>query len=102
MVALPAFDLNPDPEPGPKYLSTAIDFDDPSASIENLIGVAPHFRLGRSGALAILAEVEAARARWRQAAASAGAGAAEVARMRSAFETEQAEVAARLIAGPRT
>lgn len=50
----PAFDLNPDPEPGPKYLSTAIDFDDPSASIENLIGVAPHFRLGRSGALAIL------------------------------------------------
>ncbi len=95
----PAFDLNPDPEPGPKYLSTAIDFDDPSASIENLLGFATYFRLGRTGALEILAEVEAARARWRQVAASAGVSSEEVARMRSAFETDQAEVAARLIAG---
>ena len=98
----PAFDLNPDPEPGPKYLSTAIDIDDPSASIENLMGVATYFRLGRSGALEILAEVEAARARWRQVAASAGVGGEEVARMRSAFETDQAEVAARLLSGGRT
>jgi serine/threonine-protein kinase HipA len=97
----PAFDLNPDPEPGPKYLSIAIDFDDPSASIENLMGVATYFRLGQSQALEILAAVEAARAGWRQVAATAGAGGEEIARMRSAFETEQAEVAARLVAGRR-
>ncbi len=41
----PAFDINPDPGPGPKYLATAIDFNDPTASIENLLGVAPYFRL---------------------------------------------------------
>lgn len=93
----PAFDLNPDPEPGPKYLSTAIDLDDPSASIENLMGVTTYFRLGRSGALRILAEVVVACRSWRQTAASAGATGEEISLMRSAFETEQAEVAARLV-----
>jgi serine/threonine-protein kinase HipA len=97
----PAFDLNPNPEPGPKYLSTAIDFDDPGASVENLMKVAPHFRLDPNKALGILGEVEAARAGWRQAASAAGRDAAEIARMSSAFETDQAEIAARLIAGGR-
>lgn len=94
----PAFDLNPDPEPGPKYLSTAIDLDDPSASIENLMGVTTYFRLGRSGALRILAEVVAACRSWRQTAAAAGTTGEEISLMRSAFENEQSEVAARLAA----
>ncbi|HEY2055549.1 MAG TPA: HipA domain-containing protein [Solirubrobacterales bacterium] len=97
----PAFDINPDPVTGPRYLATAIDFDDPRASIENLMGVAPGFRLGEPAALAILAAVETARAGWRRAAAAAGIASGEIARMSPAFEHEQAEVARRLIAaGP--
>ncbi len=97
----PAFDLNPNPEPGPKYLSTAIDFDDPGASIENLMEVAPSFRLNEAEAIKILGEVEAARAGWRQAAIAVGCDAEEIARMSSAFETEQTDVAAQLIARVR-
>ena len=94
----PAFDVNPDPSPGPKHLATAIDFDDPSARIESLIGVAADFRLGSSEALAILDAVETARAGWRKAAAAAGLTGAEIARMSPAFEHEQAEIARRSIA----
>src|ERR1700690_2307455 len=35
----PAFDLNPNPAPGPKELSTAIDYSDTHASIDTLMGV---------------------------------------------------------------
>jgi serine/threonine-protein kinase HipA len=95
----PAFDLNPNPEPGPKHLSTAIDFGNPGASFESLMEVAPSFRLDATEAIEILGEVDAARSGWRQAAIAAGCSAEEIARMTSAFETEQTEVAARLIAG---
>lgn len=95
----PAFDINPDPAAGPKYLNTAIDFDDPTASIGNLMDVASSFRLGEAEALEILTAVEAARGNWRQAAAAAGLAAGEVARMSPAFEHEQVEVARRFIAG---
>ncbi len=94
----PAFDINPDPESGPKYLSTAIDFDDPSASIEKLMDVTTYFRLGQSGALRILADVAVACGSWRQVAERAGASGEEISLMRSAFETEQTDVAARLVA----
>jgi serine/threonine-protein kinase HipA len=93
----PAFDLNPNPEPGPKLLSTAIDFDDPSASVETLMKVAADFRLDQGAATKILGEVEDARAGWRRAAAAAPVSAQEVTLMSSAFETEQAEIARRLI-----
>lgn len=93
----PAFDLNPDPEPGPKYLSTAIDFDDPRAAVETLMKVAADFRLDEDAAIRILAQVESARAGWRRAAAAAPVSTQEVALMSSAFETEQAEIADRLI-----
>lgn len=92
----PAFDLNPDPEPGPKLLRTAIDFDDPGARVENLMRVAVDFRLEEAAALRILGEVENARAGWRRAAAATPVSAAEIALMGSAFETEQAEIAGRL------
>ncbi|MHB1596539.1 MAG: type II toxin-antitoxin system HipA family toxin [Streptosporangiaceae bacterium] len=36
----PAFDLNPNPAPGPKELRTAIDFYDTYASIDTLMSVA--------------------------------------------------------------
>jgi serine/threonine-protein kinase HipA len=87
----PAFDINPNPEPGARYLSTAIDFDDPTPSIGNLIEVAPYFRLEGQQALAILAEVGEAVAGWRKTAAAVGLDQGEVARMASSFEHEQVE-----------
>ena len=93
----PAFDLNPNPEPGLKVLSTAIDFDDPGARVETLMKVAADFRLDQGAAIKILVEVESARAGWRRAAAAVPVSAQEVTLMSSAFETEQAEIARRLI-----
>jgi serine/threonine-protein kinase HipA len=96
----PAFDLNPDPEPGPKRLATAIDFDDSTASIESLMRVAIDFRLDEAAALRILGEVEGACAGWRRVAAAAPVSAAEIMLMGSAFETEQVEIAGRLTGEP--
>lgn len=82
----PAFDLNPDPEPGPKRLSTAIDFDDANASIDTLMSVAGEFRLGAEAARSILDEVLEAASWWRRVAGEAGLGAGEIERMAPAFE----------------
>lgn len=89
----PAFDLNPNPEPGPKQLSTAIDYDDATASVDLLMSVAEYFRLSRDEARATLAQVSGATAGWRVAARAAGLDAVAVDRMGPAFEHEQAEVA---------
>ena len=57
----PAFDLNPNPGPGPKNLSTRIDYDSTRASIETLMTVAPEFRLDADGALETLAKYPGSR-----------------------------------------
>jgi serine/threonine-protein kinase HipA len=87
----PAFDLNPDPSPGPKHLSTAIDFDDTAASVDTLMAVADNFRLGDDDARQVLSEVSAATGRWRTAAAEAGLDRAAVEQMAPAFEHGQAD-----------
>jgi serine/threonine-protein kinase HipA len=95
----PAFDLNPDPAPGARQLSTAIDFDRTEARIETLIEVAPGFRLDEDGARAVLAEVGAATAGWRRVAVSRGLKPPAIEEMAPAFEHEQAEAAARIGSG---
>ena len=87
----PAFDLNPNPDPGPKYLSTAIDGDDTAASIALLMRVAPIFRLGPDEARAVLADVVDAHTRWPTVAASHGLVHSAIADMAPAFEHSQAE-----------
>jgi serine/threonine-protein kinase HipA len=87
----PAFDLNPNPAPGPKYLSTAVDFDDTRASVETLLSVADHFRLGTSQALDVLADVTRAVANWRRVAQTHGLTQREVGEMELAFEHTEAE-----------
>jgi serine/threonine-protein kinase HipA len=82
----PAFDLNPDPSPGPKRLSTAIDFDDTTASVDTLMGVAEHFRLDAHDARRVLGEVSDATGRWRMVAAQAGLDRAAVEQMAPAFD----------------
>jgi serine/threonine-protein kinase HipA len=93
----PAFDLNPDPEPGPKTLSTAIDYGTDAASLKVLLDVAEHFRLGTEEAEAIVGDVAAATRAWRSAAERAGIGRAELERMAPAFEHEQAERARSIV-----
>ncbi len=95
----PAFDINPDPRPGPKHLSTAIDFDDPTASVDTLIAVAGYFRLDDDQARQVLREVSDVTRLWRSAAQEAGLDRTELEQMARAFEHEQAN-RARQIVGP--
>jgi serine/threonine-protein kinase HipA len=85
-VLSPAFDLNPNPAPGPKELSTAIDFSDTRASIDTLMNVAEYFRLKMGDAAAVLAQVASAVGRWRRVAASHGLQQADIEAMEPAFE----------------
>ncbi len=95
-VLSPAFDINPNPDGGPKYLSTAIDLDDTAASIETLLGVAPHFRLDDDAARRVLGAVERAVSGWRSTAAAVGIADAEIEQMETAFQNDQRAVAQRL------
>lgn len=81
----PAFDINPDPEPGPKVLSTSIDGGSGDASVELLLGVAEFFRLDEKEATAVLAEVREVTNRWREVALRLGLDRAAIAEMEPAF-----------------
>ncbi len=89
----PAFDINPDPAPGPKQLSTAIDGYSTEASIDVLMSVAELFRLTDAGALMVLREVLVVTSRWRLVAETHGLSEAEIAEMAWAFEHAQTDSA---------
>ncbi len=89
----PAFDLNPNPEPGPKRLSTAIDGYTTDASIDVLMSVGELFRLTEEDAESALREVLAATLRWREVAAAHGIPNAEINNMSGAFEHTESEEA---------
>jgi serine/threonine-protein kinase HipA len=87
----PAFDLNPEPELGPRHLKTAIDFDETEARIEVLLGVAEDFRLDEMAAREILREVGEAASTWRQVAKAQGLQRSAIEAMAPAFEHEEAK-----------
>jgi len=88
----PAYDLNPSPD-SPGRLSTAIDLDDTSASIETALSVASYFRLPPAEARSLISSVETATSRWRHEAAALSLPKREVDRMADAFETDQRRAA---------
>jgi serine/threonine-protein kinase HipA len=91
----PAYDLNPVPvDVKPRVLTTAIDLDDSSASLNLARSAAAYFELDDREARAIAFEVGQAVAAWRQVAGRHGLTEAEIDRMASAFEHEDS-VAAR-------
>lgn len=94
----PAFDLNPNPAPGPKDLRTAIAWNDTRASIDALMSVAEDFRLTMSGAVAVLDQVMRATGRWRSVAVSHGLRQAEINAMEPAFDHAERERAQALTA----
>ena len=83
----PAYDLNPvAAEFKPRVLTTLIDADDGTASLDRVLGVAPHFGVSLKLARKIAAEVGTSVSRWRTVAAAAGLRKQEVDRLASAFE----------------
>jgi len=90
----PAYDLNPVPtDIKPRVLTTAIDLDDGSASLDLAMSVVGYFELDEGKARMIAAEVGRAVATWREEAARMGLRQAEIDRMASAFEHEDLNAA---------
>jgi serine/threonine-protein kinase HipA len=90
----PAYDMNPVPvEEKPRVLSTAIDLDDATASLELAFSVAGYFELKLARAKEIAAELGAIVSEWRALALQLGIGGAEVERMSSAFEHRELRAA---------
>lgn len=88
----PAYDLNPNPD-NPTRLSTAIDPDDTTASIELALSVSSYFRLTSAAAVEIVGEVETATSGWSQVAAGLGIPKNQTDRMTVAYESDQRRVA---------
>ena len=83
----PIYDINPTPtDLKARVLTTNIDLDEGTCSIDLLEEAAGYFGLGLKPARAILKEVASATAAWREVAGEAGARASEITRMASAFE----------------
>jgi serine/threonine-protein kinase HipA len=85
----PAYDLNPVPvDIKPRVLSTAIDLDNGTASVELAMSVAGYFELKKDEARTIVSEVESAVGQWRHVAAELGLESGQIDRVASAFEHE--------------
>jgi serine/threonine-protein kinase HipA len=90
----PAYDMNPTPaEIKQRILTTSIDFNNNSASLEIALAVASEFRLSKAQAHKIIKEVAAAVSTWREVAKSFDLTKREIDRMASAFEHEDFEMA---------
>jgi serine/threonine-protein kinase HipA len=83
----PVYDVNPVPtDIKARVLTTNIDLDEGTCSIDLLEAAAGYFGMGLKAARAIIKEVGTATAAWRKVAKQVGASAPEIARMASAFE----------------
>lgn len=90
----PAYDLNPVPvDIKPRVLTTAIDYDDGSASLDLALSVADYFELSPDEARTIAGEVGEAVSTWREEAAVVGLATGEIERMKSAFEHDDLDAA---------
>src|SRR5579863_4624872 len=83
----PVYDLNPVPtDLKARVLTTNIDLDEGTCSIDLLEAASEYFGLGLVAARGIIKEVAVVTATWRETAKDAGAKSAEITRMASAFE----------------
>jgi serine/threonine-protein kinase HipA len=90
----PAYDVNPVPvDIKPRVLTTAIDLDVGTASLDLALEVAPYFELDSPQASRITRELGQAVAGWRKAASRQGLSPAEIERMASAFEHDDLRAA---------
>ena len=85
----PAYDLNPVPtDLRARVLTTNIDLDEGTCSLELLEAASEFFALTLAQARSIIGEVATVTKAWRDTAREVGARAAEIDRMASAFEHE--------------
>lgn len=83
----PAYDLNPVPvDLKARVLTTNIDLEESTCSIDLLEASADYFALSLAEARVIIKEVATATSSWRTVAREVGATAAEIHRMATAFE----------------
>ncbi|WP_076790882.1 type II toxin-antitoxin system HipA family toxin [Chlorobium sp. KB01] len=93
----PVYDLNPTPQDlKPRVLSTNIDFEDGTCSIELVQEVASQFGLHKVDADRMIADVARATQTWCEVAKTVGARSADIKRMESAFEHDDLYRALRL------
>lgn len=86
----PAYDLNPCPlDIRPRILSTAIDIDEATGTIELAMSVIDYFGLSLTQAKTIVPEVAASVSKWRKQAKQYGISNQEIERMASAFELSE-------------
>jgi len=90
----PAYDLNPVPaDIKPRILTTAIDFEEGTASLNLALAVASYFELGYDEARSMASQVGQAVATWRKEAGRLGLSSREIDRMASAFEHDDLKAA---------
>jgi len=90
----PAYDMNPTPiDVKPRYLMTAIDLDDTTASLELALSVAQYFMLDEDQARAIAKDVATVVSDWRTIAARIGVVSRDIDRMVTAFEHDDLNTA---------
>ncbi len=93
----PAYDLNPVPtDLKPRILSTNIDLDEATCSLDLLESACGYFGLGLKEARMIIREVAQVTENWRAIAVEVGVKASEISRMASAFEHEDLNRALKL------
>jgi serine/threonine-protein kinase HipA len=94
----PAYDLNPVPtDIKPRVLTTTIDLEDGTASLELALEVAPYFELDADEARAIAAQIGQAVVKWRKVALKVGLTMPEIDRLASAFEHDDLNAALALV-----
>ena len=90
----PAYDLNPTPvDIRPRILSTAIDLEDQTASLDLAFEVADYFGIDLIQARGIAAEVGKVVSSWRVEAGQFGLSRSEIDRMATAFEHDELKTA---------
>lgn len=93
----PAYDLNPVPSDiKARVLSTHIDLDDGTCSLDLLEAASGYFELSLQQARSIIRDVATVTANWRNVAKAAGARGSEINRMASAVEHTELRRALRL------
>ena len=94
----PAFDVNPFPDRVRELKTWISEATGPEASIEALMSVIAYFRITRTRALEILAQVEGAVAGWREAGRALGMTSADLDSFADAFEHSERQATQALIA----
>lgn len=90
----PAYDLNPTPvDVKPRILTTNINLDEGTCSVELLQETAEFFGLKPQSARTVIREVADVTRTWQVVAVEVGASRAEITRMASAFEHEELQKA---------